>query len=70
MKHKFKLYDKVRIIENCSGSRNHVGDEGIITSVNSMNYEVTVEYREGRKGNYHIESDLELVDKNPNYEIY
>jgi ATP-dependent exoDNAse (exonuclease V) alpha subunit len=71
MENKFKVGDTVKIIENESGSRNKVGDIGIIKYANKTNYSVDVEGREiGSTGDLHVESDLELVNSEPTYEIY
>ncbi len=68
-KYRFKIGDQVKIIKNESGSINKVGDIGIIERVTSYNYEVLVKGN-GQRGNFHIESDLELYNDEPNYEIY
>lgn len=71
MEYKFKIGDTVKIIRNESGSRNKVGDIGIIKCVSTNNYNVDVVGREiGNTGNLHVESDLELYNSEPNYEIY
>ena len=57
---KFKVGDKVRVVENRSGSVNPVGSIGIIVSLNDCNYSVKVEGVKG-SGNAHVEWDLELV---------
>lgn len=61
---KFKVGDKVKIIENKSSSYNKVGDIGIITNkaVNNISYKVTVAHRENST-NWHKESDLELYEE-------
>ena len=56
---KFKVGDKVKIVENLSGSANNVGEIGVVTSVGGSN--CLVEVAMGRKGCYHVFSDLELV---------
>ena len=56
---KFKVGDKVKIIENSSHSANAVGEIGVITSVDSVL--CFVEVVKGRTGCYHLHSDLELV---------
>ena len=56
---RFKVGDKVKIVENSSGSANKVGEIGVVTSVNVSN--CLVEVVKGRKGCYHVFSDLELV---------
>lgn len=71
MEYKFKIGDTVKIIKNEAYSRNKVGDIGIIKCVNIFNYNVDVVGREiGNTGNLHLESDLELHNSEPNYEIY
>ena len=55
----FKVGDKVKIVENSSYSANAVGEIGVITSVDSVL--CFVEVVKGRKGCYHVFSDLELV---------
>jgi len=57
---KFKVGDKVKVIENRSGSCNPVGSVGIITKLNDCNYTVKVNGVIGA-GNAHVEGDLELV---------
>ena len=61
---KFKVGDKVKIIENKSSSINKVGDIGIIThkDVNNIIYEVTVAHRKNF-ANWHTESDLEIYEE-------
>lgn len=55
----FKAGDKVKIVENSTGSDNVVGEIGVITY---MNFELCfVEVVKGRTGCYHLYSDLELV---------
>ena len=63
---KFKVGDKVKIVENSSGSVNAVGEIGVITHKD----EVTcfVEVVKGRSGCYHFFSDLELVTEPKFYE--
>ena len=56
---KFKVGDKVKIVENSSSSANRVGEIGVVTSVDESN--CLVEVVKGRKGCYHVFSDLELV---------
>ena len=62
----FKVGDKVKIVENSSYSVNKVGEIGVVTYVD----EVTcfVEVVKGRKGCYHVHSDLELVTEPKFYE--
>ena len=56
---KFKAGDKVKIVENSSGSANNVGEIGVVTFVYESN--CIVEVVKGREGCYHVFSDLELV---------
>ena len=57
---KFKVGDKVKIVENKSGSTNKVGDIGIITKIwQKGDCKVTVAGRDDC-ANWHTESDLEL----------
>ena len=57
---KFKIGDKVKIVENKSDSTNKIGDIGIITKIwRKCEYKVTVAHRED-SANWHKESDLEL----------
>ena len=56
---KFKVGDKVKIVENSTGSASKVGEIGVVTSVDESN--CIVEVVKGRKGCYHVFSDLELV---------
>ena len=55
----FKVGDKVKIVENSTGSDNVVGEIGVITYVDESN--CFVEVVKGRLGCYHVFSDLELV---------
>ena len=55
----FKIGDKVKIVENSLSSANKVGEIGVVTSVDESN--CLVEVVKGRKGCYHVFSDLELV---------
>ena len=62
----FKAGDKVKIVENSTGSDNVVGEIGVITY---MNFELCfVEVVKGRTGCYHLYSDLELVTEPKFYE--
>ena len=63
---KFKVGDKVKIVKNSVGSANAVGEIGVVTSVGSGRYFVEVVM--GRKGCYHVFSDLELVTEPKFYE--
>ena len=56
---KFKVGDKVKIVENSSESANNVGEIGVVTFVEES--DCLVEVVKGRKGCYHVFSDLELV---------
>ena len=56
---KFKVGDKVKIVENSSKSANNVGEIGVVTFVDES--KCIVEVVKGRKGCYHVFSDLELV---------
>ena len=62
----FKVGDKVKIVENSSSSANKVGEIGVVTSVDESN--CIVEVVKGRKGCYHVFSDLELVTESKFYE--
>ena len=63
---KFKVGDKVKIVENRSSSTNEVGDIGIITKIwgtnNAGDCKVIVAHRENC-ANWHKQSDLELYEK-------
>ena len=62
---KFKVGDKVKIVENSSESANNVGEIGVITI---MDYsDCFVEVVMGRVGCYHVFSDLELVEEKPKF---
>ena len=62
---KFKVGDKVKIVENSSESANNVGEIGVITT---MCYaDCFVEVVMGRVGCYHVFSDLELVEEKPKF---
>ena len=64
----FKIGDKVKIVENSTGSDNVVGEIGVITY---MNFELCfVEVVKGRTGCYHLYSDLELVTEPKFYEEF
>ena len=55
----FKVGDKVKIVKNLSKSANNVGEIGVITTIGYCT--CFVEVVMGRKGCYHVFSDLELV---------
>jgi ribosomal protein S17 len=64
MKEKFKVGDKVRIIKNENSSNNKIGDEGIITEIESLSgtcsYRVEVE--DGKNwGNWSAQEEIELI---------
>ena len=62
---KFKVGDKVKIVENSSESANNVGEIGVITI---MGYsDCFVEVVMGRVGCFHAFSDLELVTESKFY---
>lgn len=63
---KFKVGDKVKIVENSSYSVNKVGEIGVVTYVDENT--CFVEVVKGRKGRYYIHSDLELVTEPKFYE--
>ena len=63
---KFKVGDKVKIVENSSGSANKAGEIGVVTYVDEIT--CLVEVVKGRKGCYHVFSDLELVTEPKFYE--
>ena len=63
---KFKVGDKVKIVENRSGSSNAVGEIGVITYMDGSS--CFVEVVKGRSGCYHVYSDLELVTEPKFYE--
>jgi len=65
---KFKVGDKVKVIENRSGSVNPVGSVGIIISLNHYNYTVKVDGVKGA-GDAHVEGDLESVKELTNIEL-
>ena len=62
---KFKVGDKVKIVENSSESANNVGEIGVITSIGYS--DCFVEVAMGRVGCYHVFSDLELVEEKPKF---
>ena len=62
---KFKVGDKVKIVENSTGSANKVGEIGVITVTDYSN--CFVEVAMGRVGCYHVFSDLELVEEKPKF---
>ena len=62
----FKIGDKVKIVENSSESANAVGEIGVVTYVDEI--DCFVEVVKGRKGCYHVHSDLELVTEPKFYE--
>ena len=62
----FKVGDKVKIVENSSYSVNKVGEIGVVTYVDEIT--CLVEVVKGRKGCYHVHSDLELVTEPKFYE--
>ena len=62
----FKVGDKVKIVKNSSYSANAVGEIGVVTSAGSDLYFVEVVM--GRKGCWHVFSDLELVTEPKFYE--
>ena len=63
---KFKVGDKVKIVENSSKSANNVGEIGVVTFVDES--KCIVEVVKGRKGCYHVFSDLELVTESKFYD--
>ena len=63
---KFKVGDKVKIVENSSHSANAVGEIGVI--VHMSRDSCLVEVVKGRVGCYHLFSDLELVTEHKFYE--
>ena len=63
---KFKVGDKVKIVENLSESANNVGEIGVITFIGY--YDCFVEVVMGRVGCYHVFSDLELVTESKFYD--
>ena len=62
----FKAGDKVKIVENSTGSDNVVGEIGVVTHTSCGEY--FVEVIKGRTGCYHVYSDLELVTEPKFYE--
>ena len=62
----FKVGDKVKIVENSSYSVHKVGEIGVVTYVDEIT--CFVEVVKGRKGCYHVHSDLELVTEPKFYE--
>ena len=63
---RFKVGDKVKIVENSSESANNVGEIGVITTIGYD--DCFVEVVMGRVGCYHVFSDLELVTESKFYE--
>ena len=62
---KFKVGDKVKIVENSSETANNVCEIGVITSIGYS--DCFVEVGMGRVGCYHVFSDLELVEEKPKF---
>jgi hypothetical protein len=66
MKVEFKVGDKVRIINNTTGSSNKIGDEGIIVEIvfagDQRGYKVEVEGRL-TVGNWSAQEDIQLVEQ-------
>ena len=62
---KFKVGDKVKIVENSSESANNVGEIGVITTMSY--FDCFVEVVKGRVGCFHVFSDLELVTESKFY---
>ena len=62
---KFKVGDKVKIVENSTCSANKVGEIGVITIIGYS--DCFVEVAMGRVGCFHVFSDLELVEENPKF---
>ena len=62
---KFKVGDKVKIVENSSESANNVGEIGVITTIGYA--DCFVEVAMGRVGCYHVFSDLELAEEKPKF---
>ena len=62
---KFKVGDKVKIVENLSESANNVGEIGVITIIGYS--DCFVEVAMGRVGCFHVFSDLELVEEKPKF---
>ena len=63
---KFKVGDKVKIVENSSESAINVGEIGVITTI-GYSY-CFVEVAMGRVGCFHLFSDLELVTESKFYD--
>ena len=63
---KFKVGDRVKIVENSSESANNVGEIGVITIMGYSDCFVEVEM--GRVGCLHVFSDLELVTESKFYD--
>ena len=63
---KFKVGDKVKIVENSSESANNVGEIGVITIIGYS--DCFVEVVKGRVGCFHVFSDLELVTESKFYD--
>ena len=63
---KFKVGDKVKIVENSSESANNVGEIGVITIIGYA--DCFVEVAMGRVGCFHVFSDLELVTESKFYD--
>ena len=63
---KFKVGDKVKIVENSSESANNVGEIGVITIIGYA--DCFVEVAMGRVGCFHALSDLELVTESKFYD--
>jgi len=61
--------DRVRIIDKGS-SQNKVGDIGIISCYNNCEDSFRVEVPGGNIVNWHSHNQVELIDEEPNYEIY
>ena len=72
-KQKFKIGDKVKVLDNSNGSSNKIGSIGTVIEVieisdSSICYKV--DCKNGRIGNYHAPEELELyVEEKPKYKV-
>lgn len=69
---KFKIGDRVRIIENSNSSCNEVGSEGTITNFNTSNTKCRIfgDIAKRDIGNWSYIEEIELINPDMSYEIY
>lgn len=69
----FNIGDKVKVIQNNSGSSHKIGEEGIITNMrfissNLDKYIITIKTNGDNQSPEHYNTDLQLCEQH--YEIY